>query len=217
MPPLCRKGDGSDAGGVARRDRGHVPVPPAAISRHRRRLLSAPRRGSVRRPCRGSHRGLGSSELPSAAGHAGAPRRSQSRSARCSARRPGQRLPEGRPASASLCFLSPCRGGLLASGLPHHLLRTAAPKELLPSSLGTVPRPPVCQNAPTLPLPSCLHPRSRLHRSGAGQVRRDELHFMRLKNKIQNNQPDNINKSKGHRPGAVPMDDPGAPRTVPPR
>lgn len=151
MPPLCRKGDGSDAGGVAKRDRGHVSVPPAAITRHRRRLLSAPRRGSVRRPCRGSHRGLGSSELPGAAGHAGAPRRSQSRFARCSARRPGQRLPEGRPASASLCFLSPCRGGLLASGLPHHLLRTAAPKELLPSSPVTVPRPPRLSECPDPP------------------------------------------------------------------
>lgn len=116
-------------------------------------------------------------------------------------------------------FASCLHAGEVSSPLVSHITSSGQqrPRSCCHHSRVLSLAPPVCQNAPTLPVPSCLHPRSRLHRSGAGQVRRDELHFMRLKNKIQNNQPDNINKSKGHRPGAVPMDDPGAPRTVPPR
>lgn len=150
---------------VARRDRWHVPVPPVASARHRRRLLAAPRQGSDRRPRRGDHRGPGSSELAGAPEpHAGA----RARPPVAAPRDLDSAFPRGPLASASLFFLPRCLGALLASGLPHRLFRTAAPKELLPAPPVTDPRPLAGRDAPALPAPSCRHPGPRRHWSGAG-------------------------------------------------
>lgn len=132
-PP--RNGDGSDAGGVARRDQGHVPAPPAALGGSVRR----PGRALPGGPARGGDGGPGPSELPVPAGHAGAPTAGPEPARPRSAPRPGQRLPGGRLLLPG--FPSPlprCRGA--PSPLVSRISRIASSGRQRPGSCCQHPR-----------------------------------------------------------------------------